>query len=125
MHFDTLYTVKETDGRMFGIEIEGNGQAGAMTEVALPRPLNKPDGVLLSEEGLAYVVESGNQDVVRFDPKASAATWEQLGIDGLKVPATAAFLPGGALVIANTQNDHLMDPPGTTDPFALTVVPLR
>ncbi|MEE2943540.1 MAG: hypothetical protein VX444_00035 [Pseudomonadota bacterium] len=125
VHFDTLYTVKETDGRMFAIDIQDNGKAGELNEVSLPRALNKPDGVLMTEDGIAYVVESGTQDVLRFDPKAADATWAQLGIEGLKVPATAAFMPDGALVIANTQNDHLMDEPGTTDPFVLTVAKLR
>ena len=125
VHFDALYTVKQSDGRMFRIDILENGRAGAMAEVALPRPLNSPDGLLVLEDGTALVVETGNADVTTFDPQDAANTWKEHGIEGLKVPATAAMLPNGGIVIANTQNDHLTEDPGTTDPFAVTIAKLR
>lgn len=121
VHHDTLYTVKQSDGRMFGFDIGSKG----MHEVALPRPLNSPDGLLVLDDGRALVVETGRADVTTFAIANPAETWVEHGIDGLKVPATAALMPHGMLVIANTQNDHLTEDPGTTDPFTVTIATLK
>ena len=41
---------------MFAIDILDNGKAGTLAELPLPRALAKPDGLLLSDNGTAYVV---------------------------------------------------------------------
>jgi hypothetical protein len=125
VHHNLLYTVKQTDGRMFAIGIEKDGSSGTFKEVKLPRPLQAPDGLLMLDDGRALVVEGGRPGVVTFDPEDAEATWKDQEVEGLKVPATAALLPHGRVVVANTQNDHLTEPPGTTDPFTLTVFKLK
>lgn len=120
-----LYVVKQNDGRMFSIDINGDGSSGTVSEIALPRPLMSPDGMLMLADGRALVVEGGRPGVVTFDPQDPSASWLEQPVEGLKVPSTAAVLPDGRIVVANTQNDKLGDPPGNTDPFTLTVFELK
>jgi hypothetical protein len=110
---------------MFAIRIEKDGSPGPASEVKLPRPLQAPDGLLMLEDRRALVVEGGRPGVVTFDPEDAEATLREQEVEGLKVPSTAALLPHGWVVVANTQNNHLTEPPGTTDPFTLTLFKLK
>ncbi|MEH6523525.1 SMP-30/gluconolactonase/LRE family protein [Sulfitobacter sp.] len=124
VHHNQLFFVKQNDGRMFSAEIQKDGTAGVLNEIELPRTLQSVDGVLMLDDGRALVVEGGRPGVTLFDPENAADTWQEFEVDGLDVPATAAFLPHGQVVIANTQNDVLTDPTAETDPFTLTIFQL-
>ncbi len=73
-----LYAVKTNTGELFRIAVKEDGSAGAVETLALPRPLDGPDGLKALPDGALLVVEGADRltridltgPQVRLDPMA-------------------------------------------------------
>lgn len=116
-----VYTVKFNSGQLFRIPIESDGRAGAMTEIALDRALEQPDGLRVHGDDLVVVEGVGRLSRIQLGANATATVTTIR--DGLANPTTAALVGREAWVVEG-QLGHLLDP--TTGPPALPfkVVPV-
>jgi sugar lactone lactonase YvrE len=116
---DAILTVNTSTGALVRIPINGDGTAGALATVALPRPLAGPDGLRLVEPGTAVVVEQYAGALTRIDLDAQpAATLAPLR-DGLRDP-TSLDVAGRSAWVSEGQLSHIFD--GTAPELPFTVV---
>jgi sugar lactone lactonase YvrE len=121
---DAVYTVHSGTGQLFQIPIGRDGAPGKVTEVALAKPLESPDGLRLESSGTLLVVEGvGRLTRIALGGKAPEVT---VVAEGLDAPTTATVVGGDAWVVEG-QLDHLLDPKqGAPElPFKVVRVPLQ
>ena len=73
------------------LEIEDNGDAGALTVLASGEHLRGGDGLALDRNGDVMVVSNFNSTLMRLDRDTGAATTLADASDGLVFPSTVAF----------------------------------
>jgi hypothetical protein len=98
--------------KLFAIEIRGDGQAGAVTELKLSAPLTQPDGIRAWGQDLLATDGSGKiQHVVIHGGSATVTTVKE-GLEGV-VSVAATGVTGYAL---EGQLNVMMARPGTAPP---------
>jgi sugar lactone lactonase YvrE len=123
----TVYAVENHPGALYAIEIDGDGSAGTVTEIATSRPLLSPDGLKVVGEGLLAAAEGQPGGMVTIEVAGDSGTVRRIstGLDGI---ATFAMLDGSAWLVEN-QGDHFWNPdgagPDANKPFRLVEVPLN
>jgi len=120
-----LYAVKTNTGELFRIAVDGAGNPASVEAVALPRPLEGPDGLKTLPDGALLVVEGANR-LTRIDLSADPVTLETVG-QGFDFATTTVVTEDGAWV-AEGQLDKLFLPEKakeTPKPFKLTRVSLK
>lgn len=122
---DGLYVVNSQQGELHRITIEGNGDAGAITPIALDGgPLLLPDGMKWMGGGELMVIEGGLSALSRVTLNGDTAS-AQVVADGLDFPTTFGLIDGQAWV-AEGQLDHFigLDPAPPEPPFVVSRVAL-
>lgn len=107
-----LYVVKYDDGRLFRIAPgAAPSAAGAVTEIALPRPLDLPDGLYAHNGTLVVVEGKGRLSQITLPgtghKQGGLATITTLK-DGLSMPTTAE-IEGNTAWVLEAQIYHLFD----------------
>lgn len=124
-----VYVLRYSTGSMHRIEVDADGSAGAVTEVALPAPFKAPDGLTALGGGRFLVVEGGGLQAgargaltgVRLE--GATATIETIAAD-LDVPTTAVVV-GDIAYVVEGQLDHLFDPAaGAPEPYRILSINL-
>ncbi|HYD32545.1 MAG TPA: hypothetical protein VEB64_17010 [Azospirillaceae bacterium] len=121
----TLYVVKYNTGDLLRVAVDASGRPGAVTPVALPRPLNGPDGLERLVSGQLVVVEGGTGALTAISLDGDRAALRPLA-GGMASPTTVAIHGSDAWVVEG-QLDLLFDPKkinAVPDPFRLVRVPL-
>jgi len=109
-------------GKLFAITPAADGSAGALTEIATPRPLVRPDGMRVGADGAIYLVEGDGKAsrVTLSGDKAELITIAE-GLDG----PTGITLIGTTPWVVEGKVAYRMDPAlRGKDPGPFRVIPL-
>jgi streptogramin lyase len=115
-----LYAVKTNTGELFRIVLDGVGNPASVEEVALPRPLEGPDGLKALPDGGLLVVEGADR-LTRIDLSAEPIRLETVA-KGFDFATTTTLTEDGVWVVEG-QLDRLFLPEKAKDapkPFKLT-----
>lgn len=119
-----LYAVKTNTGELFRIAVDRAGNPVSVEEVALPRPLEGPDGLKTLPDGALLVVEGADR-LTRIDLAATPVRLDTVA-KGFDFATTSVLTEDGAWVVEG-QLDKLFLPEKARDapkPFKLTRVGL-
>ncbi|MCA9704706.1 MAG: SMP-30/gluconolactonase/LRE family protein [Myxococcales bacterium] len=123
---DGLYVVNSQQGELHRITIEGSGDAGAITPIAIDGgPLQTPDGMKWTGGGELLVIEGGLGALSRVVLDGDAASVEVVA-NGFDFPTTFGLI-GGQAWVAEGQLDHFigLDPEPPEPPFVVSRVALE
>lgn len=124
-----VHVLRYNTGTLHRIEVDADGRAGAVSDIALPAPLRGPDGLTALGGGRFLVVEGGGLNagargaLTGIRLHGETASVETIATD-LDVPTTAAVVGGTAYVVEG-QLDHLFDPSaGPAAPYRILAIDL-
>ena len=124
-----VFVLRFNTGTMHRIAVLADGSAGAVSEVALPRPVAGADGLNALGGGRFLIVEGGGLKagdrgaLLGVTLSGDAATLDMIAPD-LNIPTTAVVVDGVAYVVEG-QLDHLFDEnAGPADPYRILAIAL-
>jgi sugar lactone lactonase YvrE len=91
----TLYVNSVTANKLFRIDVNADGTAGAITEIATSEPLAGPDGMRFGDDGVLYVAQNGSGVASALTIDGDSATVANL--EGTYVGPTAVTKVGDTL----------------------------
>lgn len=121
---NAIYTVNQNLGKLFRIEIEADGSAGAVTLIRTSQPLRRPDGLKVIAPNVLATAEggAGGMSIITVDGDTAHVRRVPAGLDGV---TTFAYHKQCAWVVEG-QSDHFWDPanagPNADPPFRIIEV---
>ena len=114
-----LYVNSVTTGKLFRIDVQADGTAGAITELSVSEPLTGPDGMRFGANGKLYVTENALGRVTELTIDGDTATARPLPGPKYQFPTGVTFV-GDTLYVLEAKLDTLG---AEADPGAFSVYP--